>query len=58
MKIKFLKNYLGHEAVGGGDQPGWAHQGRGALHCGARLEVEHRHEGDPETYLSDQNIRP
>ena len=40
---------LGHEAVGGRDQPGGAHQGGGALDCGARLEVEHSHEGDSRT---------
>lgn len=43
-----LKVVLGHQAVSGRDQPGGAHQGRGALHRGARLEVKHRHEGDTE----------
>ena len=38
---------LGHEAVGGRYQPRWAHQGRGALDAGGRLEVEHCHEGEP-----------
>ena len=44
-----LKVVLGHEAVGSRHQPGGAHQGRGALYRGARLEVKHSHEGDTET---------
>ena len=48
---------LGHQAVSGRHQPGGAQQGRRALHRGARLEVEHRHEGITETYFSKQEIK-